>query len=225
MVLASDEKVIAESVFTCNRTLSARLVPELERLLALAGWGYADIDLFASATGPGSFTGVRCGVATVQGLALATAKPCVGFSSLAMLAMNFSLASLPVCPLLDARKNEVYGALYDLSAIMPLPILPDSVMTPQLIFDRIAAVTDKQIIFAGEGALRYQDEITDYFDGRAVFSPFTLNVGRAVNGVLLAQDIFKRGGSTEPAQLLPVYLRASEAEYAKMARQPATPGG
>jgi tRNA threonylcarbamoyladenosine biosynthesis protein TsaB len=223
VALASDDKIIAESVFTCDRTLSARLVPELDRLLSMAGLGFGNIDLFTAAIGPGSFTGVRCGVATTQGLALATAKPCVGFSTLSALAMNFSLASLPVCPMLDARKSEVYGALYDCSASIPFPILPDSVMTPKHLFEAIAGVTDKMIIFSGEGALRYRDEIIDYFGGRAAFSPFTLNSSRAANGVLLALDAIKRGGAKDPAKLLPVYLRASEAEYAKLSRQQATP--
>ena len=91
----------------------------------------ADIDLFAASVGPGSFTGVRGGIATIQGLALAVGKPCAGFSSLALLAMNFSLSSLPVCPLLDARKSEVYAALYDCSAHHPPPLMADCVLPPE----------------------------------------------------------------------------------------------
>jgi len=121
IAVAVDEQIVAESLLNTNRTLSARLVPEIERLLTTAGLAIADIDLFASSIGPGSFTGVRGGVATIQGLALAIGKPCAGFSSLAMLAMNFSLSTTLVCPMLDARKSELYAALYDCSSPLPAP--------------------------------------------------------------------------------------------------------
>src|SRR6185369_52731 len=127
VAIAVGEKIAAESVFCTDRTLSARLIPEIERLLALAGVAVADIDLFAAATGPGSFTGVRGGIATLQGLALAGGKACVGFSSLALLAMNFPLAAHPVCTLLDARKSEVYGALFDCSTTIPTAQISDCV--------------------------------------------------------------------------------------------------
>jgi len=117
VAIAVAEQVVAESLLNTNRTLSARLVPEIERLLATAGLSFNDIDIFAASIGPGSFTGVRGGIAAVQGLSLATGKPCAGYSSLALLAMNFSLSTSLVCPLLDARKSEVYAALYDLSLI------------------------------------------------------------------------------------------------------------
>lgn len=218
VALAADDRIIAESVFTCDRTLSSRLLPEMERLLTLAGLSIGDMDLFAAAIGPGSFTGVRCGVATIQGLSLATAKPCAGFSTLAMLAMNFSLASLPVCALLDARKNEVYGALYDCSATIPALIVNECVLPPEHLLDLVREATNTPVIFAGEGALRYREVITSSMGARAVFAPFPHNTGRAANGIPLAQDSFRRGGVREPARLLPVYLRASEAEYAKMKR-------
>lgn len=218
VALAADDRIMAESLFTCDRTLSSRLVPEIERLLALAGLGIDDLDLFAAATGPGSFTGVRCGVATIQGLSLATAKPCAGFSTLAMLAMNFPLASLPVCALLDARKNEVYAALYDCSGPLPSPLVTDCVLAPERLLGLVREATDKPVIFAGEGALRYREVITTAMGERAVFAPFPHNTGRAANGILLALDSFRREEAREPAQLLPVYLRASEAEYAKMKR-------
>lgn len=216
VALADNDRIIAESVFTCDRTLSGRLVPEIERLLALTGFGIGGMDLFAAAIGPGSFTGVRCGVATIQGLSLATGKPCAGFSTLAMLAMNFSLASLPVCALLDARKNEVYAALYDCSAALPATIVGECVLPPERLLDIVREATDETVIFAGEGALRYCEIITASMGKRAVFAPFPHNAGRAANGALLALDAFRRGAACEPAQLLPVYLRASEAEYAKM---------
>jgi tRNA threonylcarbamoyladenosine biosynthesis protein TsaB len=212
VAIAVDEQIVAESIFNTDRTLSARLIPEIGRILEIAGIAICDIDLFAASIGPGSFTGVRGGVATVQGLALAAGKPCAGFSSLALLAMNFPLLSHTVCPMLDARKSEVYAALYDCSAPIPVPVLYDCVMTPAAFLDQIISITDKPVVFAGEGALRYRDLIAERMADRAIFAPFPLHTAHAANAALLALDMFNRGEYLEPFQLLPVYLRASDAE-------------
>ena len=210
--------VAAEATFTCNRSLSARLVPEIEHLLSLAGLTIKDVDLFAASTGPGSFTGVRCGVATVQGLALATGKPCVGFSSLAMLSMNFSLVTHPVCALLDARKSEVYAGLYDCSNGTPTPLISDCVMPIEQFLELISAFDSRPVVCVGEGALRYQETIVSRMGQRALFAPFSLHTGRAAHGALLALEAYHNGTTLSPAALLPDYIRASEAELARRAK-------
>jgi tRNA threonylcarbamoyladenosine biosynthesis protein TsaB len=219
LALASGEKIIAESVFLADRSLSARLMPEIERMLTLAGMDIGMVGLFACSIGPGSFTGVRAGVATTQGLALATGKPCFGFSTLAMLAMNFPMSAHLVCPLLDARKSEVYAALYDCSQTIPTALIPDSVMSPECFLDQVCNVTGKPVIYVGDGALRYHDTIAARQDKRAIFPAFPYMQGHAAHGALLAMEAQRTGETCEPARLLPVYLRASEAEYAKMNRQ------
>ncbi len=215
IAIAVDDRIVAESVLSTDRTLSARLVSEIERLLATAGLEPADIDIFSSSTGPGSFTGVRGGIATIQGLALATGKPCVGFSSLAMLAMNFSLALRPVCPLLDARKSEVYGALFDCSTQLPTPVIDDCVLSPAHLLERITGLTSEPVIFLGDGACRYRDQITEVMGVRAIFPPFPLNTGHAAHGITLALESLRKGHLLPPDQLLPTYLRASDAELMK----------
>ena len=219
VALVSNEQVVAESIFVADRSLSARLVPEIERLLTVAGLNMADMDLFACSIGPGSFTGVRAGVATTQGLALATGKMCVGFSTLAMLSMNFPMSAHLVCSLLDARKSEVYAALYDNSAAIPTALIKDCVMSPEKLLDLVCETTYKPVIFVGDGAARYHDAIAARMENHAVFAAFPYQQGHASNGALLALEAFRRGEAREPAQLLPVYLRASEAEYVKMNRQ------
>jgi len=205
-------RVLAEAVFSTDRTLSARLMPEIERLMTLAGIEIAGIDLFAASIGPGSFTGVRGGLATIQGLALATGKPCVGYSSLALLAMNFSLSPYPVCPVLDARKSEVYSGLYDCSSPTPVPIIKDCVLPPADLLDLVLSSTDQPVIFAGDGAQRYSDVILQRIADRGMIAPFQFHVSRAANGALLALEACLRGEAVPPALLLATYLRASEAE-------------
>jgi len=212
VAISVDERIVAESLFNTDRTLSARLVPEILRMLDIAGVAMSDVDLFAASIGPGSFTGVRGGVATIQGVALATGKLCVGFSSLSLLAMNFSLSTYPVCPLIDARKSEVYAALYDCSAPIPVPRLNDCVLSPDALLDRIVALTGERVIFVGDGAVRYRDQIDDILGDQAVFAHFPMQTPRASNGILLAVDAFRGDKLLKPSQLLPVYLRASDAE-------------
>ena len=204
--------VAAEATFNTDRTLSARLLPEIERLLKLAGLSVADIDLFAASVGPGSFTGVRGGVATVQGLALAGGKPCVGFSSLTLLALNLPLAAHPVCTLLDARKDEVYAALFDCSAPSPSPVIRACVLPPALLLDQLCETTRSPLIFCGDGAVRYRELIAGRLGDRAVFAPFPCNCPHASNALPLALHAFQNGHVLEPSRLLPTYLRASEAE-------------
>jgi len=215
IAVSVDERIVAESVFSCDRTLSARLVPEIERLVTSSGLTLGDIDLFAASVGPGSFTGIRGGVATIQGLALATGKPCAGFSSLKLLAMNFSLASLPICPLLDARKSEVYTALYDCSAAIPTPLIADCVLPPDAFLTHLSAATHQAVIFAGDGALRYRELITGIMAERAIFAPFPLHTSHAANGTLLALSTYQRGEQLEPSRLVPLYLRESDAVMMK----------
>lgn len=219
VALVSDQMVMAESIFVADRCLSARLVPEIERLLAVAGLDIDDIDLFACSTGPGSFTGVRAGVATTQGLALATGKSCVGFSTLALLAMNFPHAAHLVCPMLDARKSEVYAALYNCSATSPIALIADNVILPEQMLDLVCKATDKPVIFVGDGALRYHDTIAVRMGNQAIFALPPYQQAHAAYGASLAMEAHLRGEASDPARLLPVYLRASEAEYAKMNRQ------
>ena len=218
IAVAVEEQIFAEALINTNRTLSARLVPEIERLLTTAGLAITDIDLFASSIGPGSFTGVRGGVATIQGLALATGKPCAGFSSLAMLAMNFPLSTMLVCPMLDARKSELYAGLYDCSSPLPYARLNDCVLPPAALLDKVAALSEQPVIFVGDGSVRYRDQIAEQMGDQAVFAPFSINTSRAANGILLAQHTAQRGELLEPKQLLPVYLRASDAELMKLKR-------
>ncbi len=215
IAVAVDDRIVAESVLSTDRTLSARLVSEIGRLLATVGLEPADVDIYAAATGPGSFTGVRGGIATIQGLALATGKPCVGFSSLAMLAMNFSLSTRPVCPLLDARKSEVYGALYDCATPLPVPLIGDCVVSPSLLLAQITTLIGEPVIFLGDGACRYREQITEAMGERAFFPPFPLHTGHAAHGITLALESLRNGQLLPPSLLLPTYLRASDAEMMK----------
>lgn len=216
IAIATESTVLAELSFTCQRSLSGRLSREIEQLLSLSGLNFNDIDLFASSIGPGSFTGVRCGVATIQGLALAVGKPCVGFSSLAQRALNFPCSATPVCTLLDARKSEVYAALYDCRTPLPTALIDDCVMPLDQFMELVEQQVPGNIVLAGDGAIRYHDQLAARLGERALFAPPSHNLGRAATGVMLALHQFRHDSLHQPQTLLPRYIRPSDAEINRL---------
>jgi tRNA threonylcarbamoyladenosine biosynthesis protein TsaB len=206
--------LLGECILGEDRCNSGRLPDSIAKLLAAAGLTPDGLDAFGVSLGPGSFTGVRVGIATVKGLALATAKPVVGFSSLAMLAMNLPFCSAQVAPMFDARKSEVYAGLYRCGAL-PEAIIPDAVLPPE----QFLAGIDSPTIFLGEGAVRYRELIRSTLGDLAVFSPWHLDLPRASAGAVIALAAALKGEFTPLAQLNPTYLRASEAELAKRRRE------
>lgn len=219
IAIASETKIMAESVFNTERTLSARLLPEIERMLSLCLLDIKDIDLFVATVGPGSFTGVRAALATVQGLSLASFKKCIGFSSLTALAANFPFARFPVCTMIDARKSEVYAALYDCSTGFPSLLIQEQAVAPEILLDKITASSDSPVIFVGDGATLYKDMISARMRDKLILAALPQQIPRVGNLVELAVNSYQKGESCRPDQLLPTYLRASEAEYAKIERQ------
>lgn len=187
------------------------LMPELLHLLELHAIELQQIDLFACAIGPGSFTGIRTGIATVQGLALAAGRPAIGVSTLAMLAMNLPFCCGMVCPMLDARKNQVYTALYR-TGNLPQLLLPEQAVAAGEFIDNI----DQPTVFLGDGALKYRRLIEDKLGGKGEFAPCNLQQPRASNGCLLAEELFRQGSACSAEQLLPNYLRLSEAELSRL---------
>jgi len=211
VALTRDGMLLAESLLDAPGGLqTALLMPELQRLLTGCTVKPDQIDLFACAAGPGSFTGVRTGIAATQGLALAAEKPCVALSTLAILAMNLPYAIHQVCPMLDARKNEVYTGLYQVTNL-PSVIYPDCVTSPADFLQKIT----RPAIFIGDGALRYRGLIEETLGDNAFFALPTHHVPRPSAGCLLAEAAHIQGYSAIPEQLLPTYLRLSEAELSR----------
>jgi tRNA threonylcarbamoyladenosine biosynthesis protein TsaB len=210
--LTDGEKITGEFILDTDRTLSKQLLNQIDFILRSAGMSIDDLDGLGVALGPGSFTGLRVGIATVKGLAVASDKPVAGFSSLAMLAMNLPWSAYQVCPMLDARKNEIYASLYRCEGL-PGIISEDCVVSPADFLDNIGETT----IFLGSGAVRYRELIESRLGDKAVFAPCYCNQPRASAGAMLAYQAFSRGETMSLALLNPSYIRPSEAEIKKMA--------
>lgn len=214
VALSDGATLLGECILGEDRCNSGRLLGSISSMLKAAGLTPDGLDAFAVSLGPGSFTGVRVGIATVKGLAIATAKPVAGFSSLAMLAMNLPFSSAQVAAMYDARKNEVYAGLYRCGSL-PETVSPDAVVPPA----QFLAGIDRPTLFVGEGALRYRDLICSTLGDLAIFPPWHANLPRASAGAVIALDAAMQGNFTPLALLNPTYLRASEAELARRRRE------
>jgi len=213
VALTVNEQLIAEYMLNLSGRQSTRIMEAVDTVLRHAGVTIKELDGFGVALGPGSFTGLRVGLATVKGLALASGKPVAGFSSLAMLAMNLPFSAVPVCPLFDARKKEVYAGLYRWDD-GPVPVFPDCVLPPALFLERLTG----PVVFVGEGAVAYRDLIIRRLGEKAQFAPFPNHQPSAARGAFLAARAFARGETIPLRSLAPGYIRLSEAELAKMSK-------
>jgi tRNA threonylcarbamoyladenosine biosynthesis protein TsaB len=211
--LTVDGKIAGEFFLDADKTSSSHLMANIRDLMRDVGVVMDGLDGIGIALGPGSFTGLRVGAATAKGLALAANKPVFGFSTLAMLALNLPYSAYQVCPMLDARKNEVYTAIYHCGGL-PEVIIEDCVISPDVFLEKIKEPT----IFIGSGAIRYREMIESKLGGKAVFPPSCCNQPRASVGAMLTHYAFSLGKSVPLALLNPYYIRPSEAEIKKLSR-------
>ncbi len=191
------------------------LMPLVERMLKEdAENGLDDLDGFVVSRGPGSFTGLRIGISMVKGLALATGKPVAGVSSLDGIAWQLSHASLPVCAMLDARRGEVYCAVYQFKNGELISKGEEKTISPE----DVPALAGPSALFAGSGALVYGSCIAEGMGKGAFFAP---GFQSHVSALALAHVFFHDPGVClkDPGELIPVYLRRSDAEinYKKQA--------
>jgi len=210
MAIADGSRVLAEDGGVAGPSSAARLAPAISGLFARAGLTPAEMDCFAVTVGPGAFTGLRVGISLVKGLAYATAKPVIPLSSLSLLAMNADHGGLPVCPMFDARKGEVYTAIYRFDPAIELAVA-ESAVDPAKFLRQL----EGRVLFLGDGSVRYRPLIEEIMGERAKFADAELNNPRAATGVNLATQIWNRGGAVSSKELLPRYLRLSEAELSR----------
>jgi tRNA threonylcarbamoyladenosine biosynthesis protein TsaB len=214
--LMEDGRLVCETNLACGLTHSERLMALVDGCLRLAGWNPGDIDIVAAVSGPGSFTGVRIGVATAKGIAEALGKPVVPVNTLEALAASFVGFGSVVAPLLDARREQVYCAIYD-GGLREL--LPPCAMRLDELLRHPAVAGAQAVMFAGDGAAAFRETITRELGQRAVFAPLHLMLQRAGASAWLAWRKAEGGQAMDAADLVPFYLRKSQAEQMKEARE------
>ncbi|MEK6682886.1 MAG: tRNA (adenosine(37)-N6)-threonylcarbamoyltransferase complex dimerization subunit type 1 TsaB [Nitrospirota bacterium] len=207
--LIDDEGAIAEYSLNIRATHSERLMPAIDRLLKDSGIMPKDIDGFAVSIGPGSFTGLRIGLATVKGFAMGCNKPVAAVSTLEALAFNLAYAEYLICPILDARRNEVYAAMFKSDGKGGIKRLVQDMAIDMQTFLR---EYDEDIIFLGDAVDIYRERILDILKDRAHFAPKNRNMPSGVSVAELGLKKIRDGKAADPSGLAPFYIRRSEAE-------------
>lgn len=202
------ESLLVEITIESGETHSKHLMEVIDKVTGLAGITIASLDGLAVTRGPGSFTGLRIGISTVKGLAAATGKPLVGVSSLDALAMQSVCFPYLVCPLLDARKGEVYSSLYRFEDGILRKTIKEQVLSPR---KAVRGIND-QCMFIGDGAFLHKEDIINEIGELAHFSPSCQNVIRASTVACLAMDRFEKKDTDDIDMFVPYYIRKSEAE-------------
>lgn len=215
--VCEDEELIAQSFQRTGLTHSATLMPMVETMLKNAGISLDNIDLIAVAAGPGSFTGLRIGVSAAKGLAWPTNKPCAGVSTLEAMAWQLCGMDGIVCAAMDARRQQVYNALFDLSGGKPVRISPDRAISLDELQAELAD-TEKTQIMVGDGAhLCYNAFQKCGYPVR--MAPPHLRYQTAWGVARCALEQAREGKLTDAAGIIPNYHRLSQAERERLAKQ------
>ncbi len=209
VAILRDGRIAAEWTLQSAQTHNRRLLKTVDTLLREAGWTLKMVDVYAVTTGPGSFTGIRIGLTAAKTLAWTMKKPLVGIATLDVLAAPLRFTSLQVCTMLDARKKEVYFALYRSNPEGTMRrLLPYRVSQPS----GVAELIDKPTLFCGDGWLVYRDLFRERLGDLAVEAPAPFHVVRAASLGELGEKRLKSGQSNDPITIMPLYVRPSEAE-------------
>lgn len=213
--VVEDNNLIAEYTVNYKKTHSQTLLPMLDEIVRMTETQLKDVDAIAVAKGPGSFTGLRIGLATAKGLALALDKPIVGIPTLEGLAMNLCGTEHLVCPLMDARRNQVYTGIYRFDGT-ELMIVKDQVAVA--IDDIITALNQigEKVIFLGDGVDVYRSCIEEKIEIPYQFAPAHLNKQSAGAVGVRGLQYLQKGMIEDADTFAPEYLRVSQAERERM---------
>lgn len=211
LALATDGQLVAEGFLHTTKTHSERLIPVLDQVLEASAWKLQDLDFIGVVRGPGSFTGIRIGIATAQGLAQVLKLPLVGVLSLDALAWAGHSRTEEIVPILDARKNEWYTAQYHWSEAeqKPLRSRDPFAVEPELWLNELAQ-QDKAIVFVGDAIPRYEEKIKAILGSKAVLFPDYLALPRGAYTVRSVWNEWVK--NTQGGTVEPYYIRLSEAE-------------
>jgi tRNA threonylcarbamoyladenosine biosynthesis protein TsaB len=209
VALLQDKRLLAEFNTESSKTFSERLLPSVELLLKATGFQIQDVDGFAVAAGPGSFTGIRIGLSTVKSFAYASGKPVAPVSTLKALALKLARSqNRLLCPLLDAKKGEIYAALFESRENKLKEIVPQGAYSPDHFFSLLPA--HRLIFFIGNGMDAFRSKIYQYFRDKARFSTRSPFISYEVG--LLGYEMLKKKKGMDFRDVTPFYFRKSQAE-------------
>ena len=215
VAICDDERLLAQFTLNNGNTHSETLLPMIEASLKVLKLTVDDIDLFACSAGPGSFTGVRIGAATIKGLAFDRNKPCVAVSSLDALAHNLLYADGIVCPVMNARRSQLYNALFLCKDGKLTRLCEDRLISVFDLEEELKKYSDYRIHLCGDGYDIAKNAFTKIITED---TPLINQYQSAYSVALCALEASKQELLTTDLELSPIYLRASQAERERLER-------
>lgn len=211
VAIIEDSNLIAEYTINYKKTHSQTLLPMMDEIVRMTETDLNSLDALAVAKGPGSFTGLRIGAATVKGLGLTLKKPIIGVPTVEGLAMNLYGTGSIICPLMDARRKQVYTGLYKFSD-GKLQVVKEQV--PIGIEEIITALNliGQEVVFLGDGVPVYKEIIEEKIEVPYSFAPAHVNKQRAAAIAVRAIDYWENNQFVDADEFEPEYLRLSQAE-------------
>ena len=219
IAVIEDDVMVAEYTICYKKTHSQTLLPMLEEIKKMTDLDLKTIDAIAITKGPGSFTGLRIGCASAKGLGLALDCPLVPVPTVDALAYNMYGSSALICPLMDARREQVYTGLYRFEKKGGVYEMICEVPQCAISIDEILNIVntwEQEVIFLGDGVPVYKDKIEALCQVDYSFAPAGFNRQRALSVGLLGNIFYKQGEYVSADDMEPDYLRLSQAERERM---------
>lgn len=210
VAIAKDNQLLAEITLQTKLTHSEVLMPHVKQAMDMAKLTRADLQAVAVSIGPGSFTGLRIGLATAKSLAYALKAPLYGISTLAALACHYPVPGIYIAPMLDAQKGNVYISLYTWENGALNEVYAPCVKSAEEAFCA-GRTLDRPVVFVGEGAVKYQAMMREHPKNFILPKPH-LVMPRAANVAMLGLKRLQSGEADDVMTLEPLYIRRSEAE-------------
>ncbi len=209
--IVSGDMLAAEFTVNNKQTHSQTLLPMIDQVVKMSGIALEEIDGIAVAAGPGSFTGLRIGSSTAKGMALALDKPIISVPTLEGLAYRMAGFSGVICPLMDARRNQVYTGIYQITENQLKCLLGQSAMDIKEIVEKVNDF-GQNVVFLGDGVSVYETVIKENVLVPYQFAPLHLNRQSAAAVAALGALYMAEGRTEDAREHKPVYLRQSQAE-------------
>ena len=216
VAICRDRKLLASITLNTGNTHSETLLPSVEALLTMCGLTVGDIDLFACAKGPGSFTGVRIGASTVKGLAFGKDKPCIGVSTLDALAYNLRGFNGILCPVMNARRSQVYNALFRSKDGRIERLCPDRAIALADLEKELMTYENETVFLSGDGCDMTRAALAACDLGN---TPEELIYQSGYSVAMCALEAYENGVRTSDAELVPTYLRLPQAERERLEKE------
>jgi len=209
VALVSGGAVLAEAFLLPGPRASGSYISAVEALFTAAGAATGDVSAVAVSAGPGAFTGLRVGMSAAKGFCYGWGVPLVSVPTLLALAHRFPGEGRIVCPVQDARRGEVYAALFRWDGGELVRLSPDMAIAPSLLPGRIP---DGDVLFCGDGVAPFGERFREALGNRALLVSADEGIPRASAVGIVGERIFRDGGGEDPRAVLPFYLRSSGVE-------------